>query len=173
MELHLRRGDDSRSEIGPLAALVYPREILATIVWRDVTWAHADWRMLVYDDARLVSVVGLYLRDASLDGGVVRIGGVGGVMTHPEHRQRGFAGAALRHAQDFFAGESGIDFALLFCEPKNIAFYAGRLWRVFPGEVMVEQPSGRGAFALMTAMVRGVRGPAPTGGRIDLRGLPW
>jgi aminoglycoside 2'-N-acetyltransferase I len=170
--IEVRCGDDSWRDIQPLAALVYPPEVLATIVWRDVTWATADRRVLVHDGGRRVSVVGLYRRNSGHDGMPVRIGGIGGVMTHPEHRRRGFAGAGMAEARHLFAAE-GVDFALLFCEPKNIGFYGALGWSVFPGDVVVEQPAGRGPFMLMTAMVLGLARTAPAAGIIDLCGLPW
>ena len=172
MRVELRGGDETWAIAEPLMELVYPPEIMATMVWRDVTWAHADERVLVHDEERLVSHAGLYLRQGLHDGSAVRIGGIGGVMTHPAYRTRGFASAALRRAEESFRAH-GVDFALLFCEPKNFAFYGGLGWRVFPGMVIVEQPNGRGPFTIMTTMVRDVSTPAPSVGTIDLCGLPW
>ncbi len=172
MRVELRGGDESWAIAEPLEVLVYPSEIMATIVWRDVTWAHADERVLVYDEEQLVSHAGLYLRQGLHDGSAVRIGGIGGVVTHPDYRTRGFASAALSRADEAFHAH-GIDFTLLFCEPKNFAFYGGLGWRVFSGMVIVEQRSGRGPFRVMAAMVRDVSKPAPAGGTIDLCGLPW
>jgi hypothetical protein len=83
MRVELRGGDETWPIAEPLMELVYPPEIMATMVWRDVTWAHADERVLVYDAERLVSHAGLYLRQGLHDGSAVRIGGIGGVMTHP------------------------------------------------------------------------------------------
>jgi aminoglycoside 2'-N-acetyltransferase I len=172
MRVELCGGDESWAVAEPLVDLVYPPEIMATIVWRDITWAHADERVLVYDEERLVSLAGLYLRQGLHDGLIVRIGGIGGVMTHPAYRTRGFASAALRRAEQSFRAH-GVDFTLLFCEPKNFAFYSGLGWQVFSSIVIVEQPSGRGPFTIMTAMVRATSKAAPTGGTIDLCGLPW
>jgi aminoglycoside 2'-N-acetyltransferase I len=170
--IEIRPGDASWSETQPLVVLVYPPEVVAAIVWRDVTWAHATSRLLVREGGQLVSVVGLYPRQARHDGEQVLVGGIGGVMTHPEHRRRGFAGIAMHQARRLFA-EQGVDFALLFCEPKNIPFYGALGWSIFPGQVIVEQPAGRAPFTLMTAMVLGLVRPAPATGVIDLCGLPW
>jgi aminoglycoside 2'-N-acetyltransferase I len=172
LRIEVRPGDDSWRDIQPLFALVYPPEILAGLVWRDVTWANADSRVLVYEGERLVSAVGLYRREGRHDGMPVRLGGVGGVMTLPKHRRHGFASAGMHHARRLFA-EARIDFGLLFCEPKNIAFYGQRGWSVFPEPVVVEQPARRGPFTLMTAMVLGLARATPTAGMIDLCGLPW
>jgi len=165
-------GEAGWNELQPLSELVYPPEVMATIVWRDVTWAHAAWWVLVYREDRLVASAGLHLREARHDGARVRIGGIGGVMTHPAERRRGFATAALQRAHDVFA-EQGAQFSLLFCEPKNFAFYGGRGWSRFAGTVTVDQPGGRGPFTIMTAMVSSVSALAPSTGTIDLCGLPW
>jgi aminoglycoside 2'-N-acetyltransferase I len=172
MRLEIRAGDAGWTEIAPLFAVVYPPDVLATIVWRGVTWAHADRWVLIYREARLVSAVGMYRRDGLHGDAPVRIGGIGGVMTHPDERGRGGASAALRQAHSLFR-EDGADFSLLFCEAKNIGFYRRLDWRVFAGEVIVEQPGGRGPFSVMGAMVRSIRSEAPAGGTIDLCGLPW
>jgi aminoglycoside 2'-N-acetyltransferase I len=172
VRIEVRPGDDSWSEIQPLEGVVYPPEVLARIVWRDVAWANADSRVLVHEAGRLVSVVSLYQREGRHDGMPVRIGGIGGVMTHPDHRRRGFARAAMAAARRFFAADR-MDFSLLFVEPKNIGFYGALGWRVFPEPVIVEQPAGRAPFALMTAMVSGLARAAPAAGIIDLCGLPW
>ena len=172
LRIDIRPGDDSWREIQPLVAVVYPPEVLATIVWRDVTWANADERVLVHHGERLVSVVGLYRRAGRHDGVSVRMGGIGGVMTHPEHRRRGFASAGMAEARRLFASQA-IDFGLLFCEPKNLRFYGALGWSAFPGDVIVEQPAGRGPFTLMATMVLGCARANPAGGVIDLCGLPW
>jgi hypothetical protein len=51
---------------------------------RDITWAPAEWSALVWIDGALVSPVGLVTRFAAHDGVDLMVGGVGGVMTHPE-----------------------------------------------------------------------------------------
>lgn len=172
MQIDVRPGDDGWREVEPLMAAVYPPEILATIVWRDVTWAEADHWVLVREEERLIATVGVYWRNGLHDGSPVRLGGIGGVATHPAHRARGHASAALQRAQQLF-GEAHIDFGLLCCEPETIAFYAARSWQVFGGELFVEQPGGRQRFTVITPMVRAARRAAPTAGAIDLCGLPW
>lgn len=172
MRVEVWPGDTGWNEMAPLVALVYPPDILATIVWRDVTWAHADRRVLVYEGERLVSTVSIYFRNGLLGAASIRIGGIGGVMTHPAHRGCGFASAAMRRA-DLLFQEDGSAFSVLFCEPKNFAFYRRLGWQIFAGDVMVDQPGGRMKFTVMTPMMRGVTHPSPIGGVVDLCGLPW
>ena len=66
-----------------------------------------------------------------------------------------------------------MQFAMLFCESKNIAFYQKLGWSNFEGVVEVQQDSGKLVYDIMQAMVRPVHGEAPVGGRLDVRGLPW
>lgn len=159
----------------PLAEVLdrecYPPEVMATIVWRDVTWAHADTRILVREADKIVCHVGLFFRDGKDGEAQRRIGGIGGVMTSPVVRRRGHAGRAMRLAADMMEYE-GRDFGLLFCEPHNVAFYERLGWRVFDGDVFCEQLSGRVKFDMMHAMVLPLR-CEPRTRFIDLCGLPW
>jgi len=150
---------------------VYPPEVMATVIWRDVSWAHADKRVLLRLEDRVVCHVGLYLRDGLFDGSPARIGGIGGVMTSAPVRRTGLASAAMKSAARLMQ-DAQIDFGLLFCEPHNVRFYEGLGWRIFEGDTLCEQPSGPIRFALMPAMILPLR-MAPRHGIVDLCGLPW
>jgi GNAT superfamily N-acetyltransferase len=154
-----------------LDRVCYPPEVMAKVIWRDITWAHADKRVFAYRNREPVCHVGLYLRKAQHGARDVFIGGIGGVMTLPDARRRGFAGAAMRAAADELKS-AGCDFGLLFCEPHNVAFYEGLGWGLFSGDVFCEQPAGRIKFDMMRPMVLPVRS-SPQSGMIDLCGLPW
>ncbi len=144
---------------------------MAKVVWRDVTWAHADKRIFVYDKDEAVCHVGVYLRDGRDGTAEVRIAGIGGVMTLPAARRRGCAGAALSAAEALMRDE-GCDFGLLFCEPHNLRFYENLGWRRFDGDVFCEQPEGHVRFGILHAMSLSIVA-APASQIIDLCGLPW
>ncbi len=150
---------------------VYPPDVMARVVWRDVTWAHADRRVLVREEAELVCHVGIYFREGLYGGTPARMMGISGVMTSPGARGRGHAGDAMRAAASIVA-ERGDDFGLLFCEPHNVEFYKNRGWCMFEGDVYCEQPAGRIRFDIMNAMTLPVRKKV-VNGVIDLLGLPW
>jgi len=172
--LDFQLGDTSWDDVVPLEIEVYPPAVMATLPWRNVTWAHAHWRVLTRDNARrVISHVGVFVRDATVDGSPVRIGGIGGIMTHPGFRRKGLATAALRYARNFLAAKERAAFALLFCEPNTAPFYARLDWRRFAGVVFVEQPSGRVRFTVTEPMILDLTRSAPTRGTIDLRGPPW
>ncbi len=161
------------SALDSLRAAVYPPEVIATLPGRFFSWAPPQWSVLLWDDGELVSRVGLLVREIVHDGVTKRIGGIGGVMTHPEKQGRGYAGRAMREAAARFDGELNAAFALLFCRPHLVEFYKRLTWKPFPGRVYVEQSQGRVEFSANGAMVLDVKENAPVHGEIDLNGLPW
>ncbi len=171
LSIEILDGDEGWPLAEALDSQCYPPEVMATIVWRDVTWAHADKRIFVRLDDEPVCHAGLYLRDAKDGERDVRICGIGGVMTVGRARKQGCASAAMKTAAKVMK-EGDTDFGLLFCEPHNVAFYEGFGWRIFPGDVYCAQPAGRIKFDMMHALVL----PAlsePRAAVIDLCGLPW
>ncbi len=79
----------------------------------------------------------------------------------------------MRAAHEAIARGKTSSFGLLFCEPKNIAFYQSLGWRDFNGTVIAEQPGAVGPYYVMPALVRSFASVAPAEGTIDLCGLPW
>jgi GNAT superfamily N-acetyltransferase len=173
MRIEERDGPESRAETAPLVAAVYPPEVFATIVWRNVVSAPASRKVLVYENDRLMAAAGILFREAEIDGIPARIAGIGGVMTLPEAQGKGFGRAAMLAAHGVTERDGTSAFGLLFCEPKNIAFYERLGWLVFRGTIIAEQPDAIGPYRVMPAMVRPLAGSAPVEGTIDLRGLPW
>lgn len=164
---------DQKSALDLLRAAVYPPEVIATLPGRLFSWAAPQWSILLWDDSELVSRVGLVVREIVHDGVIKRIGGIGGVMTHPEKQGKGYAGQAMREAAARFDNDFHVAFALLFCRPHLVEFYKRSMWKPFPGPVYVEQPQGRVEFSANGAMVLDVKENAPVHGEIDLKGLPW
>jgi aminoglycoside 2'-N-acetyltransferase I len=176
MRIDISPGNSSWEAVEKLIdEVVWPPDVVETLVWRDVAWAHADQRVIVREDNAphdVVCHVGLFTRTAARwNDREVTIGGIGGVATHPDRRKSGLATAAMRAAMQCFARE-GKDFAVLFCEPDRYGFYESLGWHRFEGEVFAEQPQGRVRFDLMATFVYDLK-IAPRGGTIDLRGLPW
>jgi aminoglycoside 2'-N-acetyltransferase I len=160
----------SWSLVKPLLDAVWPEPTDAP--WGHVVWSQAARRVLVRDDGSdLIGHVGLHARDAIWDGRTVRVGGIGAVVTRAEHRRHGFATAAMQKAAQELDAD-GVDFALLFTQPHNFAFYRRLGWHQFEGEVFVEQSPGRVRFDVMPAFVLDLK-LAPRSGTIDLCGPPW
>jgi predicted acetyltransferase len=171
MRIDVLEGEAGWSIVEALDHEVWTPEIMANVIWRDVVWAHADRRVIVWEDERVVAHAGVFHREGKLDGRSARLCGIGGVMTAPSARKKGCAGAAMKRAAQLMA-DDGIDFGLLFCEPHHVKLYGGLGWCVFRGRVHCVQPSGPMIFDMMPTMVLPIR-TTPEGGEIDLCGLPW
>jgi aminoglycoside 2'-N-acetyltransferase I len=164
-----------REALRALTAAVYPHVEHATdAAQQAITWASPEWGILVWDDdGMLVGYVGIVAREATIDGRVVRVGGIGGVKTHPAARGKGYARAALGRAATFLADELGAAFGVLVCRGELLAFYGALGWQPFAGTMLVEQPGGQVPFTFNHPMVLPLREPAPRGGTLDLCGPPW
>ena len=99
--IEVSTGDSGWPQAAPLLRAVWPSEVVATLPWRDVVWAHADHRVLVYDsDGTIVGHVGLFIRIAQWNARNVKIGGIGGVATREDRRRKGIASFAMQRAMD-------------------------------------------------------------------------
>jgi GNAT superfamily N-acetyltransferase len=178
MRWELRRVADlterEQTAIRTLALAVYPPEGSAAWPGRAIEWAAHQWAVVGWDaEGAALCYVGVVLRAARWGDRAVRVGGIGGVKTHPAVRGRGFATAAIRRALDFFHGRGDVDFGLLVCEPGLVPFYERLGWRRFPGELLVAQRRATVPFTFNLAMTTPVRLQEPLAGAIDLRGPPW
>jgi len=173
IEIEVLNGDASWPLAQPLIEAVWPPHVLEKLPWGDVVFAHADLRVLVQsEDQGLICHVGIYRREVAWNGRKMRAGGIGGLATREDFRRRGYASIALNAAIQTMRDHEAIQFALLFCEPHNFAFYQARGWHPFTGEIFCEQPGGRIKFDAMAPFVFDFR-RGPREGVIDLCGLPW
>ena len=177
IEIDVLNGNASWPVVEPLMSEVWPHDVVEKLSWGHVKWAHADLRVLI--DAPedclpngLACHVGIYFRSVTWNGRKLDIGGIGGVATRPDCRSHGYATLALNAAIQTMRDHEAIKFAILFCEPRNEAFYQARGWHPFKGEVHAEQPQGRVRFDAMAPFVFDFT-RAPRDGVIDLCGLPW
>lgn len=171
--IEVNTGDGGWPQAAPLLGAVWPSEVVATLPWRDVVWAHADHRVLVFDlDRSIVGHVGLFIRNAQWDARNVKIGGIGGVATREDSRRRGIASLAMQRAVDELREVHMADFGLLFCEPRHAPLYQKLGWRAFEGNVYIAQPAGRVHFTVTDPYVFDLK-IAPRRGTLDLCGLPW
>ena len=164
----------ARALSAALAAAVYPPETLADWPGHHIEWSDVTHCARVFDDAgALVSYAGVLVREGSLDGRPARIGGIGGVKTHPDHRRRGHAALAMGRAVEWFRERGDVDFALLVCEPRLLGTYGRMGWREFTGTLTVLQRGVPEPFTFNRVMTHSVRTEAPAAGVIDLAGPPW
>ncbi len=133
-----------------------------------------DLRVLVQSEADgLVCHVGIFRRDVTWNGRIMRAGGIGGVATRDDRRGRGYASIALDAAIQTLKDEGSIDFALLFCEPHLAPFYASPRLAAVRGRGLLRTagagPRSRSPRSRPTSSRSGRR---RCKGTIDLCGLP-
>lgn len=165
---------DEQSALRTLSLAVYPPETAAAWPGRAIEWAAHEWSVIGWAaDGFVLCYVGVVLRDARWNDRPVRVGGIGGVKTHPAFRGRGFATTAIQRALDFFREQGDVDFGLLVCEPGLVPFYERQGWRTFPGDLLVTQRQATVPFTFNLPMTTPLRLPELLGGKIDLLGPPW
>jgi GNAT superfamily N-acetyltransferase len=172
IEIDIQTGDASWPLAEALVSASFPPEDAMILPTGPVEWANPDLRVLIEENAQVVCHVGIYRRIGTWKGRKVRLGGIGGVATHPDHRRKGYAGLALTAAIQTLRDEKAIDFVTLVCRPHNEAFYEKRGWHKFGGELFVEQKGQRVRFDVMAPYVFDMR-YGPREGVIDLCGMPW
>lgn len=161
-----------RAAIRALSEAVYPPGDPSAGPSSGVDWARPERCVLVYAGDELVSCVGVVIREGTYEDRQARIGGIGGVKTHPAARRKGYAEAGIQRAIEAFH-EEGAVFGLLVCRPALLDYYGRRGWHAFDGELIIRQRGEPATFTFNRVMTLPVREPAPTRGRIDLCGEPW
>ncbi|MBN1965263.1 MAG: GNAT family N-acetyltransferase [Anaerolineae bacterium] len=135
--------------------------------------ARAAWRVLVWDDDRLIGHVGLVDRVVTVDGEPVQVGGVAGVYVAPAYRGRGLARTALLQAQEFLRDETAAAFGLLICEPELVPFYAALGWSRTESSMVFTAWDGARITIGHQKMVLPLRGSDWPPGAVDLCGMSW
>lgn len=169
IEIELVTAEASWPRVKPLLETVWPPDAASQT---EIEWGKPDLRVIVEADEQPVCHVGIVRREGIWKERKIRIGGIGGVATHPDFRGQGFASMALDAAVQSLKDERATDFALLFCRPHNVEFYTKRHWKPFLGEVFAEQFGTRVRFDAVLPFVFYLK-RAPHEGELDLRGLPW
>lgn len=175
IEIEILNGNASWPQARPLFDAIWPPEVVTRLPWAGIAFANPDLRVLVQDEAGdTLCHVGLYRRMITWNGQKMNAGGIGGVLTRADMRNRGLATVALNAANQTFRHEDSVNFAILFCEDMRMPFYAARGFVPFEGDVHIEQPGqGRVRFTAIQPMVHDLKRTAPTRGTLDLCGLPW
>jgi aminoglycoside 2'-N-acetyltransferase I len=178
IEINVLNGDASWPLVEPLLKAGWPQDAVEKSALAGIVFGKADLRVLVEADPEgILCHVGLHRRDVTWNGRKMKAGGIGGMVTRPDSRRRGYASIALNAAVQTLKDEGATDFGLLFCEPASAPFYLGRGWKAFDGEIYADQPGGRMRFEamgshVMAPYVHDLR-RAPRQGAIDLCGPPW
>ena len=162
---------DELRQLADLKAAVYP-DPPESYPETAREWTRPAWGVFVRVDGLLVSHTGVVVRDILVDGARVPGGGIGGVVTHPDHRGKGYAPLGMGRALDFLVGQS-VTFALLACRDELVAYYEALGWKSFRGTTLNTQYGVPEVFEHNNVMVGDVAGTAPSNGTIDLLGPAW
>lgn len=186
MEIDLRLWSElAQADLAEYEALldtVAPQDELDRKISGRLTWAPVDpamtWVVRVRHEGRLVSCVALILRDVLAGTKQLRAAGIRGLRTHPEHRRRGFATAAMERATDFILQELRPDLAILLSSVMAVPFYERLGWGTIEGPVHCEQREGRVCYSdvIPEAPVMALLPPGAEfllAGEVDLGGFPF
>ncbi len=166
--------DDETDALRALSLAAYPPKPSAAKNPSPIKWARPQWRILIREaEDQLVSHVGVLTRPGLGDDSEFLIGGIGGVMTHPTQRGRGYASAGIQRATDFLRRELGVDFSLLVCRAELMPYYQRLGWSAFAGDTLVRQDGAPAIFTFNEVMVRAAAKAEPQCATLDLCGLPW
>ncbi|MEM7117045.1 MAG: GNAT family N-acetyltransferase [Chloroflexota bacterium] len=156
-----------------LSTAVYPPHLFKDRPKPPMQWAEKQWSLLIWEGKELVSLVGMLVREGTLNGRSLLMGGIGSVKTHPEARGRGYAGVGMEKAAVFLRDEQQVDISVLFCRQALFTYYQRFGWQPFAGDVFAEQLEGRTRFSFNETMVLSGQRVALQTGVLDLCGKPW
>ena len=103
----------------------------SSYVREDQSYQPEQTRVVIVN-GRIVATLRIWEREMRVGACVVRMGGIGGVCTHPEHRGAGYASAMLEDAIDYMRA-SGYDLSVLF-SIIPCGFYRRLGWACIPME---------------------------------------
>ena len=107
-------------------------------------WRRKDVHVLVEENGQVVGHVGILARQpVEMGGEKFFVGGIGGVVTVPDARGKGFAREGLRAAEEILLAEPDVDFAMLFCREPLIGFYQKWGWQRVMSSVSAKNSSGK------------------------------
>jgi aminoglycoside 2'-N-acetyltransferase I len=170
------RTDRDREQLKRLGEAVYPEDDSTENAEDRFSWANTEISIILREEAdgEIAAHAGVLVRDCLHDDRPVRIGGIGGVKTHPGTRKSGLGRLVMTRAVEILRDDLSAEFGLLVCPSTALGFYKKLGWREFPGSLWIEQPDQqRVQFTMNHVMVIPLRTDAPESGSIDLCGLPW
>jgi predicted GNAT family N-acyltransferase len=137
----------------------------------DLIWRPKAEQLVLYEGETPISTCGLLRQTVELCTAALDVGGIGGVVTRPEFRGRGYGGQLLEEALRIFREEYLLDAAMLFCREELVPFYRERGWQVLEAPVSILQATGT-VTCPTPVMVYPFQSPWPSG-PVHIDSLPW
>ncbi len=138
----------------------------------DVVWAAKDHHLFVWEEDQLVGHLGVLVREASVAGEEVRLGGIGGVVIRPEWQGRGFATAAMGYLAGYLRNELTVQFGFIFVHQHRWSFYERLGWERISNTVHIEQ-RGEKIISPVSCMILPCADRPWPSGDVDLNGNAW
>lgn len=135
-------------------------------------WRPKDVHLLLELDGRPVSHVGVLRHEVRSGERIVRLAGLGGVITVPEAQRQGYASQLVQHASRLAFDEWSVNVGLLFCLPRMVPYYERLGWRAIEQPVQIDQSPGR-IQAPIPVMVYPAAGGSLLETPLVLESLPW
>jgi GNAT superfamily N-acetyltransferase len=146
--------------------------------WADLDEA-TDHLLRFRDNEELRACAWVTRRTVVISDQEVRVGGVRGVVTDPDHRRQGYGRAVMERAHELMRSFADCEFALLFSSVMAVPFYERLGWHVVSEPVTCEQPEGRIVYtttlspeAPVMALLLREEAALPSSS-IHVRGFPW
>ncbi|HSV86972.1 MAG TPA: GNAT family N-acetyltransferase [Levilinea sp.] len=136
-----------------------------------IEWSPSDWVVLGLLDGMIVSQICVLEREVDVGGEKIRVGGVGGVATHPDYRQKGYAGKLLQASEQFFH-ELDLPFGVLVCGEEKRPYYASFGWVKIENRTIF-QNEGQDREMDGTMMILPLKEFTWPDGLLNLNGKPW
>ncbi|MGA2834482.1 MAG: GNAT family N-acetyltransferase [Terracidiphilus sp.] len=135
-------------------------------------WQSKAQHVLILENGIAVSHAGLVKQIVVVDGRFVAVAGIGGVLTRPDCRGRGFGQIVMQKAEEFAERSLMTNFGLLFCRTELCAWYERLGWVQVFEPVWIDQPEGsiRAPLVVMTKGFGEKRWPS---GEVQLGCFPW
>ena len=94
--------------------------------------------LVIAQGKRLISYASIVRVPLEVNGTTYQCLGLGGVMTFPHFRKRGYGTQLVQAATQLIREDTSADIALLWAEPANHRLYAKHGWEVMPHLITLE-----------------------------------
>jgi predicted GNAT family N-acyltransferase len=155
------RNDLAEGEKDPSGTSVY-----------QLQWRPTEKHILVVEGVKTVCHVGLVGQTVEVQGNLVSIAGIGGVLVRLGCRGRGYCRMAMAAAENFALSPMAVNFMLLFCGPTLQSLYEHLGWAKVSGPVWAEQIQGNVLLPIIS-MVKCLRSEQWPKGEVRLGSRPW
>ena len=132
----------------------------------------SDYCVLAYCGAAFVGFAAVFKREVFIGGEPFSMGCVGGVITSPDYRGKGYGSIMMNELKRLIFRTLGCRVGGLLCEEKTVPFYEKLGW-VRSNEAVLVERDGRKVEWPEAFMSLAESDFEINGKEIDLCGLPW